>query len=240
MDFFLDDIAHWVSDNERLNDEDYKPWRENEFRNFLENKCLLNKENPIKGRIITNHNEAFFFWDELIQLSKLKKPFAVTHIDAHSDTGLGDAGYVYIMKDLINYPIEERRGILDIQKVQMGNYLSYALACGWIKNVEFVLHSLWDNDILEMHVKNFDTKENFFQFKAYDRKIDVGLALPAIVDGRIKPISTDNEIPFKLTPWKNFETTKKFDYLVFCQSPGYTPKSADYMLDIIKEYIIEI
>ena len=31
-----------------------------------------------------------------------------------------------------------------------------------------------------------------------------------------------------------------FDYIVFAQSPNHTPASADFMLDIFREYIIEI
>ena len=32
----------------------------------------------------------------------------------------------------------------------------------------------------------------------------------------------------------------KFDYAVMAQSPNYTPASADFILDIFREYIEEI
>lgn len=30
-----------------------------------------------------------------------------------------------------------------------------------------------------------------------------------------------------------------FDYLSFCISPNYTPASADFIIDLIREYIVE-
>ncbi|MEW4239766.1 UPF0489 family protein [Priestia megaterium] len=240
MDFFLNDIAHWVGGEYRLNDSDYLPWLEKDFRIFLEERCLLSKNNPVKGRIIKNHNEAFFFWDELIKNKIIDTPFEVTHIDAHSDTGLGDNGYVYIVKELMHYPIDRRREMLDIQKVSLGNYMSYALACGWISNVDFVLHDLWEDDIMNIHLKNFDIEESYFKFKAYDKSINISLAFERIRDGRIKPVREDLDIPFSLTFWDEFQAEERVDYIVFCQSLGSTPKTADYMLEIIKDYTTEI
>ena len=240
MDFFLNDIAHWISGDDRLNDADYIPWSEKDFRFFLEKRCFLSLTNPIKGRIITNHHEAFFFWDELINKKDLQAPFEVTHIDAHSDMGLGDSGYVYITKELMNHPMQKRRSMLNDAKVYMGNYLSYALACGWIRKIDFVFHDLWDDDFMNIHLKNFDARERYFQFKGYDKTIDVGMQYSSILDGQIKPSYIDPDIPFNVITCNEFENSKEYDYLVFCQSPGYTPKTADYMLEIIKEYIIEV
>lgn len=240
MDFFLDDIAHWINVDDRLDDDYYKPWTEENFRSFLEKRCLLSKERPIRGRILRNHHEAFFFWDELITSSLVNIPFKVTHVDAHSDTGLGDSGYVYIMQKLINQPINKRRSILDISKVSMGNYLAFALACGWINQVDFVLHESWGNDISRSHLKNYDEKEMMFQFKSFPKDLNIGMYYHQIIDGTIPPINVDKEIPYTLIPWKSYFTSENFDFMVFCQSPGYTPKSADFMMDIIKEYMIEI
>lgn len=240
MDFFIDDIAHWITGNDRLDSDEYKPWSEQEFRKFLEDRCLLSAGNPIKGRVVRDHHEAYFFWDELIKSNSVKAPFKVTHIDAHSDTGLGDNGYVYIMGNLNIHPIGDRRRFLDTKKVYMGNYLSYALACGWINEVDFVLHENWDNDIISAHLKNFSDKEKMFQFKAYPKDINIGMNYERIIDGTIPPIKLDKEIPYTLTPWKEYQAKEKYEYLVFCQSPGYTPKSADFMLEIIKDYMIEI
>lgn len=31
-----------------------------------------------------------------------------------------------------------------------------------------------------------------------------------------------------------------FDFVVLAQSPNYTPASADFIMDIVREYIVEI
>lgn len=239
MDFFLDGIAHFISGDDRLSDEDYKPWNEEDFRNFLEQNCLLSKENPIKGRVIKEHNEAFFFWDELLDKEILKKPFHVTHIDAHSDTGLGDSGYTYILGELMLLPLEKRREMLNLEKVWMGNYLSYAMACGWISDINFVVPEIWDTEIMTCYLKDFSDDSMAFQFKGYEGG-DIGMRYERITRGAIPHKTVDEEIPFRIYRNKEFQAVEKFDYVIFCQSPSYTPKNADYMLEVIREYILEI
>lgn len=239
MDFFLDGIAHWQNGEDRLSDEDFKPWKEEEFIRFLEDKCLLSKDTPIKGRIIKEHNEAFLFWDELIKENYLRKPFHVTHIDAHSDTGLGDSGYTYIMGELMLQPIEKRRELLKLDKVWMGNYLSYVMACGWVSDINFVVPEFWDNEMFSGHLKNFSDDSMAFQFKGF-KNIDIGMSYERIIRGKITPDTLDDEIPFKIIRNNEYQAEEKYDYIVFCQSPSYTPKKADYMLEAIKPYIIEI
>ncbi|QAY67311.1 hypothetical protein ET464_13780 [Paenibacillus protaetiae] len=238
MDFFLSDIAHWVDNSERLDSEQYVPWDEERFRVFLEERCRLNKDNPIKGRVIEHHDEAFHFWKELIHRGDLQTPFVLTHIDAHSDTGLGDANYVYIMKELLHHPMNTRLRKLNIKKVNYANYLAFTLALGWVTKVEFVLHPEWDNDFLYLHLKDFSDSSGSFQFKAYNKDIDIVMQMHRLLE--IKPLLVDPEIPYSLIKEDEFTSALPYDLAVFCKSPGYTPKEADYMLSIFKEYIEEI
>src|SRR5699024_3530114 len=146
----------------------------------------------------------------------------------------------YMMKELINYSIDKRRSVLDDNKVLLGNYLSYAMTCGWINQIDFILHDLWENDLFRLHLKNFDINEKAFAFKGVNKTIDLSLMKHNIFNGNIIPSAIDPEIPFTLIPWQEFESKEGFDYLVFCQSPGYTPASADYMLNVVRDYLIEI
>lgn len=79
-----------------------------------------------------------------------------------------------------------------------------------------------------------------FQFKAYPQEIKIGTYYEKIIDGTIRPTKLDEEISYTLTPWKEYQAKENYDYLIFCQSPGYTPESADFMLEVIKDYIVEI
>ena len=98
MDFFLENIENWNPfNNDRVEDDQNKPWNEKDVRHFLEFNCGLNSQNLIYSRIVKEHREAYFFWRELIQESMLKTPFEIVHIDAHSDLGGGIwAGSIFL------------------------------------------------------------------------------------------------------------------------------------------------
>lgn len=238
LDFFISDIAHFISsDSDRLDDEDYKPWGEKETRAFLEEKCGLSKLNPVKGRVIKHHDEAFFFWRELINKNLLEPPFEVIHVDAHADLGLGDASWAYILSDLLSLPPAERINpkTNGMYGLGFGNYLAFSIACRWISHLTFVLHPKWENDLPFSLLKDFDDSSGAIQLKLFDKKdIDVDRIRKA------KPISVEPEVPLKLQRYYDYVTREPFDYIILCQSPGYTPSSADKLIPIIEEYINQV
>lgn len=71
MDYFMEKIAEFipVSCKDRLPENEYggSVWTENRIRNFLENNLGLSIKLKIKGRVVSGHNEALFFWKELIE-----------------------------------------------------------------------------------------------------------------------------------------------------------------------------
>ena len=77
MDYFMEDIATGIAESreERLAEDEYGDcvWSEYRIRKFLEDNLGLSKEKKIKGRIVTGHNEALFFWQELITKKVLQK-----------------------------------------------------------------------------------------------------------------------------------------------------------------------
>ena len=49
------------------------------------------------------------------------------------------------------------------------------------------------------------------------------------------------EVPFLIIPRiEDVHYEGDFDYAVMAQSPNYTPQSADYIMNIFREYIIEL
>lgn len=49
------------------------------------------------------------------------------------------------------------------------------------------------------------------------------------------------EVPFLVIPRiDDVHFTGNFDFAVMAQSPNYTPKSADFILDLFREYITEV
>lgn len=236
MDFFLNKIAIEKTGDVRLDESDYVPWEEKDFRLFLEEKCNLSKENKILGRIIKDHDKAFYFWEELIKEKNIEVPFQVTHVDAHTDlkAGYPSNALNYILGDLLHLPISRR--LKEFNRSEMGpaNYLSFAIACGFFNKVELVIHPDFDYcDLPTLFFKEGNVDTSILEMKAYEKK--------AIEYSNFNcPVHKDPEIPFQIIRYEQFQSHYYYDYLVFCQSPGYTPKTADFMIEVIKDYIIEV
>ena len=90
------------------------------------------------------------------------------HIDSHADLGLGYLSWTYILDDLLQYPVEERRmhtKYLDcfgqLNDVGIGDYLLYAIAFCWINSLTYCANPNGDkNDYVWETLKDFE--ENSF------------------------------------------------------------------------------
>jgi hypothetical protein len=105
--------------------------------------------------VVEHHNEIFYHWGEAIDAGQMTTPLEVVHVDAHADLGLGDASYAYLMGELAFEPFQKRYEILrarrpssrnemldlDSYALTDGNWLMFALACGWLSNLTYVTNS---------------------------------------------------------------------------------------------------
>ena len=63
---------------------------------------------------------------------------------------------------------------------------------------------------------------------------------PTEVCSRIN-IPQEPAIPLHIIPQIEYvQNDKRFDFISIAQSPNYTPANADFILEIVKEYICEI
>lgn len=244
MDFFLNKVAlNRPFNSKRLSNKEYIPWNEKSVRRFLEFNCGLEKKKPILGRIVKEHRETFYFCRELINANKLCTPFDVLHIDAHADLGLGDGAWSYIFENVLKLPVDKRQFVekfrcKKIYKVDSGNYLLYMIACRWVNELTYVKHLLADNyDFLQEIMKNCDDDSGYIQLKRFDKPI---YFYQNIIE---QDFITEPEV--KLNIIKNFHLyienkLNNFDFIILSKSPSYTPKSADFIVDIVKEYMKEI
>lgn len=137
LDFFLHGAAHWVSPDggERLDAEEYPPWELADALDYLERQCLLTQKLP--GVAVEHHSEIFWLWGEAIAREAMSAPFSVTHLDAHADLGLGDAGYAYLMNELAFEAVVERYAILEDRRPATRNGIhllgskDLTMATGW-------------------------------------------------------------------------------------------------------------
>lgn len=260
MDYFMSRVAHFINDSEieRLPEDPYGDyvWKEKEVRSFLEDNLGLSKSKKIRGRVVTGHNEALFFWRELIEKGDLSIPFEVIHVDSHADLGLGYASWMHILKFLLYYPPEERfkhpnrvdsKG--KIQSEGIGDYLLFAIAYRWISSLVYCGNPRSScDDYLWMTLKDF--KEKTIQDKPIENTIQLlynpDMSLPdrwGEEDAKklyIESSRKEPEVPFLIIPTiEDVHFNGDFDFAVLAQSPNYTPSSADFIIDIFREYILE-
>ena len=257
LDYFMERVASFIGESvtDRLSDEYYGSfvWKEDKVRNFIENNLGLSKNNKIKGCIVKGHNEALFFWKKLIDQKKLEVPFSVVHVDSHADLGLGYSSLDYIKNRLLKYPVENRfenrfYKLDEITKdIGIGDYLLYAIAFRWIDRLTYCANPKDDKNDYDWEIlKEF--KEKFIYNKpvlqtiqlAYDDKMEMPYFESSDEEkeeywsNAIK----EPEVPFEIIPTiEGVKYNGKFDFITIAQSPNYTPKSADYILEVLSEYI---
>ena len=260
MDYFMNLIANTPeSVQTRLSEEYYgkSVWCKPRVRQFFEDNLGLKTNHKIPGRIVKGHNEALWFWKELIANKKLITPFEVVHIDSHADLGLGYSSWMHILNKVLSYPVDER--VNHNQYVDcfgktcidgIGDYLLFAVAYRWISKIVYCANPNGrKNDYLWITLKNFDEKfiwdlpvENTIQLlynpnTPFPQYGDDDKTKTRYIEGSIK----EPEVPFLIIP--TVEAVKyngDFDYAVMAQSPNYTPASADFILEIFSEYIMQV
>lgn len=131
LDFFLADCCPLAAPGERPALCGHEPWTPEETKSFLESQCRLNEDIPLPGKIFTTHDEALQWWRQLINAGKLIPPFHVTHIDAHSDLGIGKPGPGYVLYNVLAKPPAKRWNLEEFYtagQLDEANYLLFALA----------------------------------------------------------------------------------------------------------------
>lgn len=235
LDFFVNGVAHWRGrDDDRLDAEAYPPWSIDEAMAFLRDQCGLSRRLP--GVTVEHHGDLFFRWRDAIEAELLIPPFSITHVDAHADLGLGDAGYKYLMTDVLFRDVEDRADPEPgPHKMSDGNFLAFAIACRWISEVVYVYNKGGGSDLLYYHMENFDLSSNHVELKA----VRVEELKRAVGDRRPEITSTEPKVPITQTRWQDFTTSDPFDAVCLARSPSFTPGSADEIFDAIRETFID-
>lgn len=251
LDFFLYRTAYSFDvDGGRLDPNDFPPWSIEDSLAFLTEKCGLSRKLP--GYVAEFHDEVFYWWGEAIESGRMSAPLDVVHVDAHADLGIGDSGFMYLMGELAFAPIEGRYEILKERKLPTreqrlelsnrslndGNWLMFAIACGWIENLTYVSNSSGKTtqgarliDVPKYLLRDFDLNATELQIVAtYDRSF--GIDFPCAVDG------ADPPLPFRAKTFGEFRTSRPFDMVFLTRSPDYTPAEADPTFDAIREAFI--
>lgn len=268
MDYFMTRVENNVPryETKRLDESEYGStvWSVRRIYDFLENNLGLSKERKVPGRIVTGHDEALYFWKELIEQGRLKKPFEVIHVDSHADLGCGGLEYGadnYIMEKMLALPVEERpknSKYIDKRRnkwkdIDIGDYLLYAIAYRWIKRIDYCGNPcgesddyLWYTlkDFHENHVGNKPVWNTIQLLYNPDEEVPIPKDLEDFEREKkeyLRKSKREPEVPLLIIPnVEDVHYNGDFDFAVLAQSPNYTPASADFIMDIFREYIEEI
>ncbi len=228
----------------RLDATRFQPWPADEIECFITSKCSLRADRPVPGKSVVYHHELFDIWKRLIDANKLRTPFHVVHVDSHADLGMGDGSPEYVMCELLHCPTEARcnpkrgghGGLLE------GNYLLFALACGWISSIDYVHHpQLWEqnggtHDIPDCLFRNNDRNVGTLQLKRL-------LAKELPPTRRLKGMTTvslEAEVPIQLISVEQFFSNRNFDFVFVAHSPNYTPGTSDPAFEAMSKFLAPI
>jgi hypothetical protein len=141
-------------------------------------KFELSPDRKVPGAFIEHHREAYFFWRDLVASGRLKVPFDVVHVDAHSDLGNG-ATTVKLCERWAAIPdkLNEDPG----GRVNSADYLAFALMNGWVRALVNLRRPDSPSDVPVILYKEFDPRTSRFTMKRFAtgeiaRTCDVGFA----------------------------------------------------------------
>lgn len=232
LDFFLADCCELAAPGERPPLHGHEPWSEADVRCFLERNCGLDRRSRVPGRLFETHDEALVFWNELRSEGKLKVPFEVTHIDAHSDLGIGKPGPGFALNSVITLDPSIRADIsryYQMKQLDEANYLLFALAFRWVSGLENVRNPNSRPDIPEFAFRNDVGEYSSIRLSSFASKLFEA-------KNGVEPT-----VPFTVyADYNSFFANERYDYVSAARSPRYSPKEADALMGVIADYLILI
>lgn len=230
LDYFLADCCPLAAMGERPMLKGHEPWAAEAVEHFLERQCLLSQAHPIPGRIFPTHDGALLYWRELLEEGRLRAPFHVTHVDAHSDLGIGYPGPGYVLYNVLSLPPENRMDLERFyaqKKLDESNYLLFALAARIIGSLDNVRRPFSKADIPSHILQPREKGEEAF------------LCLPqSFFELFEKRNGPEPRIPFRHVQQDGaFMASAPYDFVSVAVSPRYAPREADDLLPVFRKYM---
>jgi hypothetical protein len=239
LDFFVTPTHHWMDAPQRLPESEYTCASPSQVEFFLEHQCGLSKTRKIPGRFCIEHDKAFYTWREWIESGVISAPFDVYHVDAHADMGIGDPSWTYLLGEVLALPVSDRSSPTTGWKgLNAGSYLPFAIANRWIKSLAYVypaetnMHEGLPNDLNTLFFRNGNLNGPIELPHYSPAQLD---SLLMLSDNPLEPLTWEPAVPNAYTAGKSF-AVEGITHVILAQSPGYTPKSADSLIPLIREY----
>lgn len=226
LDYFLAECCPLAEVGQRPMLLGHEPWEPAQVCRFLEESCALSVERPIPGRVFETHDGALAYWQELMERGELKAPFHVTHVDAHSDLGIGYPGPGYVLYNVLSLPPQRRFELGRFyreRKLDEANYLLFALAARIVETLENVRRPFSRADVPQQIL----TEDG--------GHIRLPQSFPELFERRNGP---EPLIPYR--EYKedgSFRADAPYDFVSLAISPRYAPREADELIPVFKAYM---
>lgn len=227
LDFFLADCCPLADKGQRPDHLGHEPWAAADVIHFLEDQCGLSPDHPIPGAVFETHDQALLYWQEQIAEGTLTAPFHVTHVDAHSDLGIGSPGPGYVLYNLLPQPLARRRDTAAqyaAHKLDEANYLLFALAGRYISSLDNIRNPKSRADIPQELL-----------IPGHEDRILLRSLTSALFEKQNGP---EPVIPFHVYhDYTAFVADAPYDFATLAISPRYAPKEADALIKVISRYL---
>lgn len=227
LDFFLADCCPLAPVGARPALAGHEPWPAEAAADFLERQCGLSAETPLPGAVFETHDGALRFWQSRMQAGVLTPPFHVTHVDAHSDLGIGRPGPGYVLSGVLPQRVEARADparYTALHQLDEANYLLFALAFRWIGSLDNVRNPKSRPDIPPAVLAPGRT--DAIRLTSFAARVMEGVNGP-------EPL-----IPFRVyDDYRTFHSDAPYDFVTLAISPRYAPAAADALVPLIRRYI---
>ncbi|MGN0784592.1 MAG: hypothetical protein ACI4MR_02875 [Candidatus Aphodomorpha sp.] len=227
LDFFLADCCPLAAPGERPPLPGHEPWPAEAVADFLERQCGLSARSPLPGAVFETHDGALRFWEARLREGTLTKPFHVTHVDAHSDLGIGYPGPGYVLNGVLPQLVEARADparYTALRQLDEANYLLFALAFRWICSLD--------------NVRNPKSRPDIPAAVLAPGRTDA-IRLTSFA-ARLMEAKNGPEplIPFHVyDDYRTFSGGAPYDFVTLAISPRYAPAAADALVPLIRRYI---
>lgn len=229
LDFFLADCCPLAAMGERPALVGHEPWAEADVRRFLEEQCGLSAAHPTRGAVFETHDGALTFWRDRMAEGTLQAPFHVTHVDAHSDLGIGKPGPGYVLNGVLPQHPSIRADIeryYALHELDEANYLLFALAFRWVASMDNVRNPKSRADLPPVL---FPDGADTIRLTSFVSQLMEGK------NGR------EPAIPFRsYDDYRMFYAEAPYDFVTLAISPRYAPAAADALVPVIASYIAPV
>ena len=227
LDFFLADCCPLAEPGQRPELKGHEPWDKTDVSRFLEDNCGLSRDHPLPGAIFETHDSALSFWGERLEKGSLTAPFHVTHIDAHSDLGIGRPGPGFVLSSVLCQSPERRADIARYyaqRQLDEANYLLFALAFRWVGSLDNVRSPRSRPDMPRELLPG-----------AQDGALRLSSFASRLLEGRNGP---EPAVPYReYTDYRLFRAEAPYDFMTVAVSPRYAPKEADALLPVFERFL---